>query len=58
MAFPRKNLQTTVYLTKPQDMALKALSKRTRVPVSEYIREGIDMVCARYRIRNQVEVTK
>lgn len=40
----RKKISTTVYLTERQVEALKELHQRTRVPVAEYIRMGIDMV--------------
>ena len=35
---------TTIYLTEHQLLRLKELSTKTRVPVSVYIREGIDLV--------------
>ena len=44
----RKKISTTVYITEEQDEGLKELSRRTRVPVSEYIREGIDTVLDKY----------
>jgi len=40
----RKKVSTTVYLTEEQVAALKALHDRTRVPIAEFIRQGIDMV--------------
>ena len=43
-----KKLSTTVYITEEQDQKLKELSRRTKVPVSVYIREGIDLVLERY----------
>lgn len=46
----RKKLSTTVYITPEQDAFLKALSKQTRVPVAEYIREGIDALINAYRV--------
>jgi hypothetical protein len=45
----RKKISTTVYITPEQDALLKRLHGRTRVPVAEYVREGIDLVLARYR---------
>ena len=45
----RKKLSTTVYLTSEQDAALKLLNQRTKVPVAEYIRQGIDLVLAKYK---------
>jgi len=45
----RKKISTTVYLTEEQNIALKALNRNTRIPVAEYIREGIDLVLQKYR---------
>jgi predicted DNA-binding protein len=44
----RKKISTTVYITEDQDQKLKELSRRTKVPVSVYIREGIDLILERY----------
>lgn len=44
----RKKLSTTVYITPEQNVQLKQLHARTKVPVAEYIRQGIDLVLARY----------
>jgi len=44
----RKKISTTVYITQEQSEQLKLLHKKTKVPVAEYIREGIDLVLARY----------
>lgn len=44
----RKKVSTTVYITPEQDALLKQLNERTRVPVAEYIRQGIDMVLEKY----------
>ena len=46
---PRKKLSTTVYITPEQDERLKLLHARTKVPVAEYIRQGIDLVLEQYR---------
>lgn len=46
---PRKKLSTTVYITPEQDALLKLLHGRTKVPVAEYIRQGIDLVLAKYQ---------
>ena len=46
---PRKKISTTVYITPEQMERLKLLHDRTRVPVAEYIRQGIDMVLDHYR---------
>ena len=46
---PRKKVSTTVYITPEQAERLKLLHERTRVPVAEYIRQGIDLVLEKYR---------
>jgi hypothetical protein len=48
-AVSRKKLSTTVYITPEQDALLKQLHARTKVPVAEYIRQGIDLVLEKYR---------
>jgi len=45
----RKKISTTVYITPEQNERLKLLHERTKVPVAEYIRQGIDLVLDRYR---------
>jgi predicted DNA-binding protein len=45
----RKKISTTIYITPEQNETLKLLNKKTKVPVAEYIREGIDMVLDKYR---------
>ena len=44
----RKKISTTIYITPEQNEALKALSGKTKVPVAEYIRQGIDLVLEKY----------
>jgi len=39
-----KKVSTTVYLTEDQLSGLKELNRRTKVPIAEYIRMGIDHV--------------
>jgi predicted DNA-binding protein len=46
---PRKKISTTIYITPEQNEALKLLNDRTKVPVAEYIRQGIDLVLEKYR---------
>ncbi|HSM92747.1 MAG TPA: ribbon-helix-helix domain-containing protein [Anaeromyxobacteraceae bacterium] len=46
---PRKKISTTVYITPEQNERLKVLHERTKVPVAEYIRQGIDLVLEKYR---------
>ena len=43
----RKKISTTVYVTPEQDELLKLLHQKTKVPVAEYIRQGIDLVLDR-----------
>jgi predicted DNA-binding protein len=45
----RKKISTTVYITPEQNERLKLLHERTKVPVAEYIRQGIDLVLEKYR---------
>lgn len=44
----RKKISTTVYITPEQDERLKALNERTKVPMAEFIRQGIDLVLEKY----------
>lgn len=44
-----KKQATTIYITEQQQALLKELNRRTKVPVAEYIREGIDMILAKHR---------
>ena len=46
---PRKKISTTIYITPEQNEALKLLNDRTKVPVAEYIRQGIDLVLDKYK---------
>lgn len=39
-----RKISTTVYLTEEQVAALKELTFRTKVPIAEYIRMGIDLI--------------
>lgn len=43
----RKKISTTVYITPEQSELLKALHERTKVPIAEYIRQGIDLMLER-----------
>lgn len=49
VAMSRRKVSTTIYITEEQDQALKRLHEQTRVPVAEYIRQGIDLVLDRQR---------
>lgn len=44
-----KKLATTIYITEQQQAILKQLNQRSKVPVAEFIRQGIDLVIQRYR---------
>ena len=44
----RKKISSTVYITPEQSERLKLLHERTKVPISVYIREGIDLVLKQY----------
>ena len=46
----RRKVSTTIYITPEQDHAIKVLSKRTRVPVASFVRDGIDHVLERYAV--------
>jgi hypothetical protein len=45
----RKKISTTVYITEEQNELLKKLNDKTKVPVAEFIRQGIDLVLEKYR---------
>lgn len=45
----RKKISTTVYITPEQDARLKLLHGRTKVPVAEYIRQGIDLILEKHQ---------
>jgi predicted DNA-binding protein len=45
----RKKISTTVYITPEQDEKLKLLHQKTKVPVAEYIRQGIDLILEKHR---------
>lgn len=44
-----KKLATTVYITEQQQLALRELNLRSKVPVAEFIRQGIDLVLEHYK---------
>lgn len=45
----RKKISTTIYITPEQNELLKQLHDKTKVPVAEYIRQGIDLILDRER---------
>lgn len=46
---PRKKVTTTIYITPEQNEKLKLLHGKTKVPIAEYIRQGIDMILEKNR---------
>ncbi len=40
----RKKVTTTIYITPEQNEQLKTLHERTKIPIAEYIRRGIDLI--------------
>ena len=48
-AMARKKISTTIYITPEQNEQLKLLHAKTKVPVAEYIRQGIDLVLDKER---------
>jgi predicted DNA-binding protein len=53
----RKKISTTVYITAEQNERLKLLHEKTKVPVAEYIRQGIDLVLERENDRLPGQLT-
>jgi predicted DNA-binding protein len=49
MVMARKKISTTIYITPEQNELLKLLNQKTKVPVAEYIRQGIDLVLEKYK---------
>ena len=45
----RKKISTTVYITEEQNVFLKELNDKTKVPIAEYIRQGIDLILEKNR---------
>jgi len=45
----RRKVSTTIYITPEQSEQLKLLHSKTKVPVAEYIRQGIDLVLEKQR---------
>ncbi|MDO8462426.1 MAG: ribbon-helix-helix domain-containing protein [Deltaproteobacteria bacterium] len=46
----RKKITTTIYITEEQNERLKALHEKTRVPVAEYVRQGIDFILEKHQV--------
>ena len=43
-----KKIATTIYITEKQQDKLRELNERSKVPVAEFIREGINLVLKKY----------
>lgn len=48
MGLTNRKITKTIYITPEQGKALDNLSRITKVPQSEYIRQGIDLVIKHY----------
>ena len=53
-----KKVPYTTYLTSEQKLVLGKLSAATHVPITCYIREGIDLLLAKYDIEIRKEILK
>jgi len=51
----RRKISTTVYITEEQNDMLKRLHDETKVPIAEYIRQGIDLILERHRLAGNGE---
>ena len=49
LGMSRRKVSTTIYITEEQNELLKRLNEQTKVPVAEYIRQGIDLILERHR---------
>ena len=43
-----KKIASTIYITEKQQAQLKELNDRLKIPVSELIRQGIDLILKKY----------
>jgi predicted DNA-binding protein len=50
LVMARNKISTTVYITPEQNERLKQLHEKTKVPVAEYIRQGIDLILEREKV--------
>ncbi len=46
-----KRVFTGVYFDRAQHEALRALSDKTRVPLAAYLREAVDLLLRKYRVK-------
>lgn len=45
---PRRKISTTIYITPEQNDLLKVMYARNKVPIAEYIRQGVDLIIAKH----------
>ncbi len=43
-----KKVATTIYITEQQQDRLKELNERSKIPIAEFIRQGIDLILKKY----------
>ncbi len=46
----RRKVSTTIYITPEQNEQLRLLHDKTKVPIAEYIRQGIDIILERHKM--------
>lgn len=46
-----KRILTSLYLDPPEHTALKALSEKTRIPAAVYLREAVDDLLIKYKVK-------
>ncbi len=49
MVMTSRKISKTIYITLEQNEALEKLSQKTKVPQSEFIREGIELALKKYK---------
>lgn len=45
----RKKISTTIYITEEQNDLLRRLHEKTKVPVAEYVRQGINLILDQHK---------
>ena len=46
-----KRIMHPLHLDPPQKAAIKKLSEKTRIPMAVYLREAVDMLLAKYKVK-------
>lgn len=44
-----KKISTTIYITEKQQEQLKELNNKFKIPIAEFIRQGIDLILKKYK---------